>query len=286
MNWVLVHGGNGPGSPSIIWLRWPMRGYRRAEGRAHCQDDTAFTLYGKLCDASGMLLDEFLPLMKIGCAPRIPQDISLGSYFGGRRPEDGRIDWCWPAARIYDLIARSRILSRRLLQAGGWIQADDLVGYAGSGRRGAKTKPRLRRNRTELGFYPDRKRENSAPRCASPGRTDDRRRDHPLFCRQGRDDVIMKILILGVNGFIGHHLTKRILDETDWAVYGMDLSDDRLGKNLQNPRFSFHRRGYRDQPGVDRVYVRSATLSFRSLRLRRPSSTWRTRSASTTSISK
>jgi methionyl-tRNA formyltransferase len=42
--------------------------------------------------------------MKIGQAPRIPQDISLGSYFGGRRPEDGRIDWRWPAARIYNLI--------------------------------------------------------------------------------------------------------------------------------------------------------------------------------------
>ncbi len=49
----------------------------------------------------------------------------------------------------------------------------------------------------------------------------------------------MKVLILGVNGFIGHHLTKRILDETDWSVYGMDLSDDRLGISLQNPRFHF-----------------------------------------------
>jgi nucleoside-diphosphate-sugar epimerase len=49
----------------------------------------------------------------------------------------------------------------------------------------------------------------------------------------------MKILILGVNGFIGHHLTQRILDETDWTVYGMDLADDRLGKNLLNPRFHF-----------------------------------------------
>jgi len=67
-------------------------------------DDTAFTLYGKLCDGAGNLLDEFLPLMKIGRAPRIPQDISLGSYFGGRRPEDGRIDWSWPAAKIYNLI--------------------------------------------------------------------------------------------------------------------------------------------------------------------------------------
>jgi methionyl-tRNA formyltransferase len=67
-------------------------------------EDTALTLYGKLCEAAGLLLDEALPLMKEGRAPRIPQDISRGSYFGGRRPEDGRIDWRWPAIRIYNLI--------------------------------------------------------------------------------------------------------------------------------------------------------------------------------------
>jgi len=49
----------------------------------------------------------------------------------------------------------------------------------------------------------------------------------------------MKILILGVNGFIGHHLTNRILDETDWSVYGMDLAFDRLDRALSNPRFHF-----------------------------------------------
>jgi UDP-4-amino-4-deoxy-L-arabinose formyltransferase/UDP-glucuronic acid dehydrogenase (UDP-4-keto-hexauronic acid decarboxylating) len=49
----------------------------------------------------------------------------------------------------------------------------------------------------------------------------------------------MKILILGVNGFIGHHLTNRILAQTDWIVYGMDLADDRLGEAVNNPRFHF-----------------------------------------------
>ena len=49
----------------------------------------------------------------------------------------------------------------------------------------------------------------------------------------------MKILIFGVNGFIGHHLTNRILNTTDWSVYGMDLGFDRLGKSLDNPRFHF-----------------------------------------------
>ncbi|MGE5248493.1 MAG: bifunctional UDP-4-keto-pentose/UDP-xylose synthase [Verrucomicrobiota bacterium] len=49
----------------------------------------------------------------------------------------------------------------------------------------------------------------------------------------------MKVLILGVNGFIGHHLTTRILKDTDWQVYGMDLSSERLGKVASHPRFDF-----------------------------------------------
>jgi len=48
-----------------------------------------------------------------------------------------------------------------------------------------------------------------------------------------------KVLILGVNGFIGHHLTKRILNTTDWEVFGMDMHSDRVGEFLDNPRFNF-----------------------------------------------
>jgi len=48
-----------------------------------------------------------------------------------------------------------------------------------------------------------------------------------------------KILILGVNGFIGHHLSQRILDTTDWEVYGMDMNRERVRPFLNNPRFHF-----------------------------------------------
>jgi nucleoside-diphosphate-sugar epimerase len=48
-----------------------------------------------------------------------------------------------------------------------------------------------------------------------------------------------KILILGINGFIGHHLTRRILDATDWEVFGMDMQTDRLGDLLAEKRFHF-----------------------------------------------
>ena len=48
-----------------------------------------------------------------------------------------------------------------------------------------------------------------------------------------------KILILGVNGFIGHHLSKRILETTDWAVYGMDMQSERVSEWLDHDRFHF-----------------------------------------------
>jgi UDP-4-amino-4-deoxy-L-arabinose formyltransferase/UDP-glucuronic acid dehydrogenase (UDP-4-keto-hexauronic acid decarboxylating) len=105
VNWVLVHGEERTGV--TLHHMVPLADAGDIVGQRVvpiAQEDTAFTLYGKLCLEAGILLDEFLPLMKIGRAPRIPQDLSLGSYFGGRRPEDGRIDWGWPATRIYNLI--------------------------------------------------------------------------------------------------------------------------------------------------------------------------------------
>jgi len=48
-----------------------------------------------------------------------------------------------------------------------------------------------------------------------------------------------KVLILGVNGFIGHHLSKRILETTDWEVYGMDMQNERIRELLDHPRMHF-----------------------------------------------
>src|SRR4030043_536749 len=49
----------------------------------------------------------------------------------------------------------------------------------------------------------------------------------------------MKILILGVNGFIGNALVKRILETRDWEVFGMDLFSNKIAECLGNPRFRF-----------------------------------------------
>ena len=48
-----------------------------------------------------------------------------------------------------------------------------------------------------------------------------------------------KILILGVNGFIGHHLSQRIIAATDWEIHGMDMQADRITDLLPEKRFHF-----------------------------------------------
>jgi len=48
-----------------------------------------------------------------------------------------------------------------------------------------------------------------------------------------------KILILGVNGFIGHHLSKRIIATTPWEIYGMDMNADRIDDLMTEKRFHF-----------------------------------------------
>ena len=63
----------------------------------------------------------------------------------------------------------------------------------------------------------------------------------------------MRVLILGVNGFIGNALTERILDTTDWSVSGLDIGC-RPDRPVPRPSaLHLPRRGHRDQQGVDRV---------------------------------
>ncbi len=51
--------------------------------------------------------------------------------------------------------------------------------------------------------------------------------------------MTLKVLILGVNGFIGNSLTESILKNTSWEVYGMDMFTDKISTSLDNPRFKF-----------------------------------------------
>lgn len=105
VNWVLVNGEEQTGVTLHYMVEKPDAG--DIVGRKAVKidfEDTARTLYDKLCEAAGGLLDELLPEMKKGKIPRIKQDLSRGSYYGGRKPEDGRIFWSESALHIYNLI--------------------------------------------------------------------------------------------------------------------------------------------------------------------------------------
>jgi methionyl-tRNA formyltransferase len=67
-------------------------------------DDTALTLYTRMVKVGvGLLLDAY-PAVLASTAPRIPQDHARATVFPRRRPEDGRVEWTWSAARIADMI--------------------------------------------------------------------------------------------------------------------------------------------------------------------------------------
>jgi len=67
-------------------------------------EDTAQDVFNKAVKAARRVIERQIDAINNGTAPRRKQDESLAAYFGGRRPEDGRIDWTESAQKIYNLI--------------------------------------------------------------------------------------------------------------------------------------------------------------------------------------
>ena len=105
VNWVLVRGEQRTGVTLHHMVEGPDAGDIVGQKGVVIEfEDTAATLYQRLCVKAKELLGEVLPLIKKGIAPRMAQDLNQGSYYGGRRPEDGKIDWGWPVMQIYNLV--------------------------------------------------------------------------------------------------------------------------------------------------------------------------------------
>ena len=67
-------------------------------------DDTAHRVFEKVTVAAEQTLWFCVPLLVAGTVPHLPNDLRRGSYFGGRKPQDGRIDWAQPAQKVYNLV--------------------------------------------------------------------------------------------------------------------------------------------------------------------------------------
>ena len=95
--------------------------------------DTAGEVMERMVPAAVAVLLRRIDALKAGTAPCTPQDDAAASYFGGRRPEDGRIDWALPARDIVNLVravappfpgafsehARGRLMVWRAREAAG-----------------------------------------------------------------------------------------------------------------------------------------------------------------------
>jgi methionyl-tRNA formyltransferase len=105
VNWALVNGETETGVTLHHMVEKADAGDIVAQKRvAIGQLDTTLTLYRKLTRAARELMEEIYTAIQAGDAPRIPQDARLVTKFGGRRPEDGKIDWSKPAAGVYNLV--------------------------------------------------------------------------------------------------------------------------------------------------------------------------------------
>ncbi len=104
VNWVLIEGEKQTGVTLHVMETKPDVGDIVAQEAVDiAQDDTARTLALKLAAVARTLMKNVMPALEAGTFERRPQE-GASSYYGGRKPEDGLIDWTMSASRIYDLI--------------------------------------------------------------------------------------------------------------------------------------------------------------------------------------
>ncbi len=105
VNWVLVHGEQETGATLHRMVEKPDAGaIVDQEAVPILPDDTAIEVFHKVTVAAEVALWRCLPGLVAGTATEQPQDLARGSYFGGRRPADGAIDWRAGARVVHNLV--------------------------------------------------------------------------------------------------------------------------------------------------------------------------------------
>lgn len=105
INWAVLHGETETGATLHVMAEKPDAGDIVAQQAvAIGPDETAGEVFAKVTAAAAETLKNVLPQLLKGEVPRRPNNLSEGSYFGGRKPEDGRIHWEQTATQVYNLI--------------------------------------------------------------------------------------------------------------------------------------------------------------------------------------
>ena len=105
INWAIIHGETETGATLHEMVAKPDAGAIIGQTPVPIlPDDTAREVFAKVVVAAEQTLWRVLPDLMDGTPFRMDNDLAQGSYFGGRKAADGRIDWSSSARAVHDLI--------------------------------------------------------------------------------------------------------------------------------------------------------------------------------------
>ena len=251
INWVLVNCEKETGVTLHYMTSRPDDGDILCQKSIEISDgDTARSLHEKAATTTSAMLDEILPLIVEGTAPRHPQDHSKATYYGGRGPEDGEIDWSGSAMEVRGLVravtrpfpgAFSHVGDRKSFfwmvtevedqgkgsRPGTVLSVDPMVIACGKGAVAVDF------GQTKGGVYMSGSQLSAELHLVEGMCFGERASSRAEAGKQKR------VLILGVDGFIGNALSERLLESGKYEVHGMDLRSDYIQRLLGRPGFHF-----------------------------------------------
>ncbi|MGN8158518.1 bifunctional UDP-4-amino-4-deoxy-L-arabinose formyltransferase/UDP-glucuronic acid oxidase ArnA [Salinisphaera sp. SWV1] len=251
-NWVLVNGEPRTGVTLHQMIKRPDAGPIAAQREVAIDaDETALSLHRKLNAAAQALLADCLADFRAGRVTLAPQDETTASYFGRRTPADGELDWHLPADRLERLVravtapypgAFSFAGDRKL-----WVWEAAVVETTDQQAPAPGTVVSASPLRIACGENLLEIRSGQASGGLPVGGAQLAREMGLVAGMQlgPRDRTVVrqkprtKVLILGVNGFIGNHLVERLLADGGYEVYGMDIGSHTIARFLDRPHFHF-----------------------------------------------
>ena len=249
LNWAVINGEKETGVTLHYMTEKPDNGDILAQEKfAIGTNDTAKDVHMNATRAAAKLLKAALPKLRKGTLKAVKQDEKKATYFGGRKPEDGAIDWGKTASEVCNLV---RGVTRPYPGAFSFLGEKKYIFWDVSEARGAakafpgtvlsvnpltiacgKGAVTVNYAQQEGGLY------SSGAQLAE----DCKLVEKMTFTSSLRGNAPQRkksVLILGVNGFIGSAISERLLESGEYEVYGMDLRSNYISDLLDKPDFHF-----------------------------------------------
>ncbi|MFA7943655.1 bifunctional UDP-4-amino-4-deoxy-L-arabinose formyltransferase/UDP-glucuronic acid oxidase ArnA [Pseudomonas brenneri] len=248
-NWVLVNGETETGVTLHRMVKRADAGAILAQQTVMIErSDTGLTLHAKLREAATQLLRDALPQLAQGKLSETAQDESQATCFGRRTPADGKLVWQKPAEQLFNLVravtqpypgAFCAVGEHKLIV---W-QAEVVKGNEGQapGRVISVNPLRIACGEDSLVINFGQRNDNGLY-LTGPALADELGLVDGSILRgaeSGGKPRRTRVLILGVNGFIGNHLSERLLRDDRYEVYGLDIGSDAIDRLRSHPNFHY-----------------------------------------------